>query len=346
MKKNLLSVAVSLLLTGALLAGCAKSPEAPSEPAAEQPAEAAGETPAEEDAPADTPAAGAGLKIGATIQDLGQFWSEVMKEIETRASEEGNTFTYVSCEDNSSKQIEQIENFISSECDVILVHPSDPDAIENVCKEAQDKGISVMCWDNLMTNSDLNWVIDNVDLGYMVAEEAGKFIEEHYGEEEVEVAVLGYPQTEVLLEREQGILKGLEELAPNAKVVANQPALDTTAALNATETILQANPNLKVVCTVGCVRSLGANEAFKAKGFTGEDVGIFGVDATDDEMSAILNDEPIRMSAMITGTAKTCGDVVYDMLVDLGSGIEPQEHDVYRDIFPVTKENAEEYYGK
>ena len=67
---------------------------------------------------------------------------------------------------------------------------------------------------------------------------------------------------------------------------------------------------------------------------------------TDDEMSAILNDEPIRMSAMITGTAKTCGDVVYDMLAGLGKGEEVKEHDVYRDIFAVTKENAEEYYGK
>ena len=133
-----------------------------------------------------------------------------------------------------------------------------------------------MCWDNLMTNSDLNWVIDNVELGYLVAEEASKFIQEHYGDQEVEVAVLGYPRDgKFFLSREQGILKGLEELAPNAKIVANQPALDTTAALNATETILQGNPNLKIVCTVGCVRSLGANEAFKAKGITGEDVGIF-----------------------------------------------------------------------
>ena len=192
-----------------------------------------------------------------------------------------------------------------------LQNPSDPDAIENVCKEAQDKGISVMCWDNLMTNSDLNWVIDNVDLGYMVAEEAGKFIEEHYGEEEVEVAVLGYPQTEVLLEREQGILKGLEELEPNARVVENQPAIDTTAALNATETILQANPNLKVVCTVGCVRSLGANEAFKAKGITGEDVGIFGVDATDD-LDQLHAGHGIEEVHPDEGTAQT--------LADLGDG--------------------------
>lgn len=286
------------------------------------------------------------LKIGATIQDLGQFWSAVMQQIETRATEAGDTFTYVSCEDSSSKQIEQMENFISSGCDVILVHPSDPNAVENVCEEAREKGIKVMCWDNSMTNTDLNWVIDNVELGYLVGQEAADFIDEKFGDETVEVAVLGYPQTEVLREREEGILKALEELAPNAEVVANQPALDTPAALSVTETILQAHPDLKVVCTVGCVRSLGANEAFKAAGLVGEEYGIFGVDATDDEMKAIMDDEPIRMSAMITGTAKTCGDEVYDLLVDLGAGKTFEERDIYRDVFAVTAENAEEYYGK
>ena len=37
---------------------------------------------------------------------------------------------------------------------------------------------------------------------------------------------------------------------------------------------------------------------------------------------------------------------MYDMLAGLGKGEEVKEHDVYRDIFAVTKENAEEYYGK
>lgn len=286
------------------------------------------------------------LKIGATIQDLGQFWSVVMQQIETRANEAGDTFTYVSCEDSSSKQIEQMENFISSGCDVILVHPSDPNAVENVCKEAQEKGIKVMCWDNSMANTDVNWVIDNVELGYLVGQSAADFIDEKFGDETVEVAVLGYPQTEVLKEREEGILKALEELAPNAEIVANQPALDTPAALSVTETILQAHPDLKVVCTVGCVRSIGANEAFKAAGMVGDEYGIFGVDATDDEMKAILDDEPIRMSAMITGTAKTCGDEVYELLADLGNGKVFEERDIYRDVFAVTAENAEEYYGK
>ena len=36
----------------------------------------------------------------------------------------------------------------------------DPEAIEEVCKEARSAGIMVMSWDEEMTNSDINWLID------------------------------------------------------------------------------------------------------------------------------------------------------------------------------------------
>ena len=40
-----------------------------------------------------------------------------------------------------------------------MVHPSDPNAIEDYLKKAREAGIKVMCWDDKMTNTDLNWVL-------------------------------------------------------------------------------------------------------------------------------------------------------------------------------------------
>ena len=112
-----------------------------------------------------------------------------------------------------------------------------------------------------------------------------------------EVAVLGYPQTPILLERENGILDKLEELAPNAEVVANQPAINPTEGLDAMETILQAHPDVKVVCCIGGGGAAGANEAFK--GHYGsevpEDVGIFSTDLTDEAVASMENGEFNRM---------------------------------------------------
>ena len=53
----------------------------------------------------------------------------------------------------TSVQIQQIENFITSGVDLIMVHPSDPYAIEDY-KTSCEAGIKVMCWDDKMENTE------------------------------------------------------------------------------------------------------------------------------------------------------------------------------------------------
>lgn len=343
MKKSLAVLCLSGVLAVSALSGCSYGPE---------PAGAAG---------AQTERKGAedgSIRIGVTVQSLSnQVWAGACSTMQELAKAEGNELTYMSCEDNSAKQIEQIENYISSGCDVIMVNPSDPNAIETVCAGARDAGIKVMCWDNEMENTDLNWIIDNEALGYMIGEQASLFIKEKFPDGVCDVAVLDYPQTQILLERENGILAALKELAPDAKVVAQQPAIDANEGLAAMETILQANPDTRVVCCIGGGGAVGANEAFKANGEITDDIGIFAADATNEELSAMVNGEANRMSVIITGTPQKIGETVYNMLAKLGTaegfteadlseGETMEGKNVYRNIFPVTMENVNEFYSK
>ncbi len=284
------------------------------------------------------------LKIGFAVQTLSnQVWAQQAEEIQKRAKEDGNEVTVVECKENANTQIDQLENFITAGTDLIIVQPQDADAIEEICKEARDAGIKVVCWDDEMENSDINWIIKNYDLGVEIGTQAANWINEKFDDGACEVAVLGYPQTPILLERENGILDSLKELAPNAKVVANQPAIDTTEGLNAMETILQANPDVKVVCCIGGGGAAGANEAFK--GFYGSEVpdeaGIFSTDLTDEAVASMQNGEFNRMVVAITGNAYVCGDTVYDLAVECAEGKE-MEQNVYRDLVPVTIDNLEE----
>lgn len=286
-----------------------------------------------------------GLKIGCAVQTLSnQVWAQQMDAITKDSKADGNFFTVVDCQENANTQMDQLENFITSGMDVIIVQPVDPDAIEDVCKQALDAGIEVVCWDEEMTNSSFNWVIKNYDLGCAIGEQAAEFIADKFSsDEEVETVVLGYPQTPILLERENGIIDTLKEKAPNAKIVANQPAIDTTEGLNAMETILQANPDVKVVCTIGGGGAAGANEALK--GYYGDkvpdDVGIFSTDLTDECIASMQNGEFNRSCIAITGNAYVCGDVVYDLAMQYAAGVK-LDHDVYRDLVPVTPENLDE----
>ncbi|MDY3999250.1 MAG: sugar ABC transporter substrate-binding protein [Blautia sp.] len=285
-----------------------------------------------------------GLKIGLAVQTLSnQVWAQQADQITKRAEADGNEVTVVECKENANTQMDQIENFITAGMDLIIVQPQDSAAIEQICMEAREEGIKVVCWDEEMENSDINWVIENYDLGVEIGTQAAAWINEKFEDGTCEVAVLGYPQTPILLERENGILDALKELAPNATVVANQPAIDTTEGLNAMETILQANPDVKVVCCIGGGGAAGANEAFK--GFYGdevpEEVGIFSTDLTDEAVASMQNGEFNRMVVAITGNAYVCGDTVYDLAIEVANGTE-MDQNVYRELVPVTVDNLEE----
>lgn len=345
MKKKMLALLMAIAVMAAA-AGCGQGAAtetgvAPEEAEAAATAEApAAEAPAE----GESAAGEGGLKIGLAIQTLGnQVWAQQMDAIQKAASEDGNEATVVECNENANTQMNQLENFITSGCDIIIVNPVDPDAIESVCAQAREAGIIVIAWDEEMENTDINWIIKNYDLGAVIGEQAAEFINEKFPDGKCEVAVLGYPQTPILLERENGILDKIAELAPNAEVVANQPAINPTEGLDAMETILQAHSDVKVVCCIGGGGAAGANEALK--GFYGseipEDVGIFSTDLTDETVASMENGEFNRMCVAITGNAYVCGEAIYDIAVRFAGG-EEMEHNVYRDLIPVTNDNLAE----
>ncbi|SCP97702.1 sugar ABC transporter substrate-binding protein [Anaerobium acetethylicum] len=288
------------------------------------------------------------FKVGITIQSLeNSYWAGVFGEVETLLKEKGWDYTILACNDSSATQIQQIENFVTNEVDLIMVHPSDPNAIEDYLKAAMDAGIKVMCWDDKMTNTDLNWVLDNTELGYTIGKEAANFINDHYSaDKKAEVAIMNYPQTPILLERETGILSALEEIAKDKyEIVAQQPAIDAQAALSNMETILQANPDCKIVCSIGAGGDIGANEAFMTAtgGKIPDDMGIFSADATQQQLEAIVNGEASRASVGFEGSNKKTAEAVVDLYEKLLNGETFDEQNLVRPLLVIDAENAEEY---
>jgi ribose transport system substrate-binding protein len=285
------------------------------------------------------------LKVGITIQSLqNSYWAGVFGEVETLLEEKGWDYTILGCNDSSATQIQHIENFITNDVDLIMVHPSDPHAIEDYLATAREAGIKVMCWDDKMVNTDVNWVLDNAELGKAIGAEAGKFIAKHYTTSApAEVAIINYPQTPILLDRENGILAGLKAEA-NGKysVVAQQPGLDAATSLTAMESILQANPNVKIVCSIGAGGDIGSNEAFmtKEKGNIPADMGIFSADATKQQLQAIVNGEATRASVGMEGSSIKTAEACVAMYEKLLTGYKFKSQDVYRPLTVMDSSNA------
>ena len=286
-----------------------------------------------------------GKKLGVTIQSLqNAYWAGVMTALEEVLLANGAAPTIVACDDSSATQIGQIENFISAECDLIMVHPSDAAAVEDVCAQAREKGIKVMCWDDPMENTDANWILDNHNLGIAIGELAAEFINTYYSEDnKAEVIVIGYPQTKILLEREEGIKEGLEaNAAGKYEIVASQAGIIASDAQTAVETTLQAHPNAKVVAGIGAGAMIGADEALNiyTEGVIPEDMGVFTTDVTKQQLEQL--EDPTYPAKGIIGfegsdedTATACASMYALILADnVGA------QNVFRGFTPITAETV------
>ena len=287
-----------------------------------------------------------GKKIGITIQSLqNTYWAGVMTALEEVLDANGADSTIVACDDSSATQIGQIENFVSSGCDLIMVHPSDAAAVEDACAAARSQGIKVMCWDDPMTNTDGNWVLNNTELGIAIGQNAAAFINEHYSEDnKAQVAVINYPQTTILLEREEGILQGLEQdAAGKYEIVSSQAGLDAIQAQTSMETILQRYPDCKIVVGIGAGAMIGADEAMQIStgGNIPEDMGVFTTDVTKQQLQHLQ--DPTYPARGITGfegsdedTANGCASMFALILSD---SLESQN--VFRGLSTIDASNID-----
>lgn len=338
MKKRIIAVLTIAVLSLSMLAGCTTKSPVKEDSGSDKKTE-------------DTADEGDGkYKLGITIQSLeNDYWAGVFGEVEKMLKEKGWEYTLVDCKDNSATQISQIENFITAGVDMIMVHPSDPSAVEDVCKEALDAGIKVMCWDDKMENTTVNWVLDNTELGKTIAGPAADFINEHYSaDKKAEVCVIGYPQTPILLERENGILEGLKAAEGKYEVVAQIEGLEANDAQTNVETVLQAHPDCKVFVTIGAGSDIGANQALLTKynNSIPEDCGIFSGDATEQQMRAIkagneASNTTVGFEGSNTRTAKACVEM-YEKVLS-GEKFEGDDHNIFRPFIVINADNVDEY---
>lgn len=292
-----------------------------------------------------------GKKIGITIQNYeNAYWAGVMSKLEQILKDEGYDATIVGCEENSAKQIEQIENFITSGCDLIMVHPNDADAVEEVCGRALDEGIKVMCWDNPMENTTANWVLDNTELGKEIGKTAAAFINEHYtADNKAQVCVMGKPDTQVLLERQNGIEAGLKEnCKDNYEIVATIDGVVNNEVQSKAESVLQANPDCKVWVGVGAGAMIGSNTALLAKyggaGKIPEDCGVITTDVTSEQLDSLeAGDEAVRAIVGFEGSNTDTAQACFEMFKRILDGEDfSADKNVYRPTMEINADNIAE----
>ena len=215
-----------------------------------------------------------------------QFWLTVKKGAETAAAELGVEIIWIGPDKETDvvQQINIVEDMIGKGVNAIVMAACDQDALVDVVKSAQSKGIPVVTIDSGINSDDaVSFVAtDNVAGAEAAARELAKLIGES-GPVGLIPFVKGAATSEL---REEGFKKGIAAF-PNIQLADTQYCdSDVAKAMDVTEDMLTAHPDLKGVFATNEPAAIGAVQAVESAG-KGGDFKIVAFDASPDQLTAL-----------------------------------------------------------
>jgi ribose transport system substrate-binding protein len=252
---------------------------------------------------------GGQLTIGLAVSTQNNpFFVTLRQAAEAEAKARGIKLITVDAQDDAARQIASVEDLIQKKVSVILINPTDSDALVNAVREATQANIPVISIDRAVSGAEVvaHIASDNVEGGRMAA----RFLLERINHQGKVIELEGIPGSSAARERGQGFEEALKD-AKAVQVVAKQPAdFDRAKGLTVTENILQANKDVKGLFAQNDEMALGALRAIQAAGL--KDVVVVGFDATSDAIAAVkagtlaatVQQKPDLMGKMAVGTAK------------------------------------------
>jgi ribose transport system substrate-binding protein len=332
MKRIFLSISIFILLMVALI-GCVPTPNSTTpitEPQATKP-----------EVESTTIVENKDITIGFSCG-----WAWVPYTIATKlgaevaAKEEGVTLISTSANNKMETQIADVENLAEKKVDGILMYAIDSAGLSPIAAEVLKDGIRLGTVDVGVseTTADFHVASDNYQIGVIAAH----FVGDYLGAEGGEIAIVGWSTVDATVDREKGFQDTLSAEYPNVKIATyfGDGGSDRTAALDASENILQAHPGIKLIWGSNEQAALGALAAVDAANVN---VPVFGVDSDVESLTAIINNP--RFLGTVSQDPYMMGYMAVKTMASLlrGKTIQPS---VVTETHLVTKENASDFLAK
>ncbi|WP_116133131.1 substrate-binding domain-containing protein [Tropicimonas sp. IMCC34043] len=246
--------------------------------------------------------------IGASLlTQQHPFYIELAGAMVAEAEAQGVPLKVSIANQDLSKQLADVEDFIVSGVDVIVISPVDSAGVLPIILKAEKAGIKVVTVDVPAKGVDVTSYIgtDNYVGGVKAAELMGK---ELGGKGKV--AIIDYPTVQSVVARIDGFKKGLESF-PDIEIVAQQTGITRAEALAVAQNMLQANPDITGIFGFGddaalaaavAVKSAGLEDQVKVIGFDGMEEARNAVD-TNPVMVGVIQQFPAQMGKEAVDTA-------------------------------------------
>ncbi len=279
--------------------------------------------------------------VGITLGSLGNPFFVAMvqgAEAEAKKINPNVKVNAASADYDLNKQFTQIDNFVASGVDLILVNAVDPKAIAPAIKRAQAAGIVVVAVDVAAAGADATVQTNNVQAG----EIACQFIVDKLGANGGKVIIQNGPQVSSVIDRVNGCK---EVLGKNAKIEILSSDQDGKGSREGGLNIMQGHltryPQIDAVFTINDPQAVGSDLAAKQLGRS--EFIITSVDGAPDIETALKGNTLVQASASQDPyqIAVTAIDVGYKIM----NGDKPADPMILMPSTLVTRDNIGEYKG-
>ena len=240
--------------------------------------------------------------IALVISTLDNPFFVTLKEgAEKQAKALNYDLVVLDSQNDPAKELANVEDVSVRGVKVLLINPTDSDAVGNAIAVANQKKLPVITLDRAANKGQVIAHIapDNAAGGEM----AGNYIAEKLGKGAKIIQLEGLAGTSAARERGAGFAKAAQ--AHDFKILASQPAdFDRSKGLNVMENLLTAQPEVQAVFAQNDEMALGALRAIQAAGK--KDLVLVGFDGTDDGVKAVKGG---KMAATIAQQPDKIGEI-------------------------------------
>ena len=221
--------------------------------------------------------------IALVVSTLNNPFFVSMKEgAQLEANKLGYNLVVLDSQNNPAKELANVQDLMVQNPKLLLINPTDSDAVGNAIKMANQAKIPVITLDRMAAKGEVvsHIASDNRVGGKM----AGDYIAQKAGADAKVIQLEGIAGTSAARERGEGFQQSLAQ--NKFKLLASQPAdFDRTKGLNVMQNLLTAHPDVQAVFAQNDEMALGALRALQTAGKT--DVIVVGFDGTADGVKAV-----------------------------------------------------------
>lgn len=219
------------------------------------------------------------------------FFVSLKDGAQKEADKLGYNLVVLDSQNNPAKELSNVQDLTVRGTKLLLINPTDSNAVGNAVKLANQAKIPVITLDRVAASGEVvSHVASDNSFGGKVA---GDFIAKKLGEGAKVIQLEGLAGTSAARERGAGFMKSAEKNKFN--MLASQPAdFDRTKGLNVMQNLLTAHPDVQAVFAQNDEMALGALRALQTAGR--DNVMVVGFDGTADGLKAV---ESGKMAATV-----------------------------------------------